>query len=136
MIFYRETEKTAFGGEDIFVSEFKNNMWQLAVHWPKNKYRKHEFINRSPLTVTFWSCSVIMKVLSVRGDNFYVEKNSGRMVRHKTISQPLILHTGMPMHSYCRRQSYHFLFRKTGGIGIPPKGDCFHDMYWEYGYFM
>jgi outer membrane protein OmpA-like peptidoglycan-associated protein len=133
LYFTGRDREDGFGGEDIFVSEFKNNMWQLARPLgQKINTESNEFINSisadGNILVLFGNYEGTLG----RGDNFYVEKTAKGWSDIKQYPQP-INSTYWDADAFLTADGKAIIFssERPGGIGdYHQKGDCFHDMYW------
>lgn len=133
LYFTGRDREDGLGGEDIYLSEYKNNMWQLARALSgKINTESNEFINSlsadGNILVLFGNYENTMG----RGDNFYVEKTAKGWSSIKIYPQPInSMYWDADAFLTADGKAIIFSSERPGGIGdYHPKGDCFHDMYW------
>ncbi|MGH2576036.1 MAG: OmpA family protein [Ignavibacteria bacterium] len=121
------------GGEDVYVTYFINNTWQLARPLSgKINTESNEFIKSisadGNILVLFGNYENSLG----RGDNFYVEKTPKGWSVVKQFPEP-INSKWWDADAFLTADGNAILFssERPGGIGeYHQKGDCYHDMYW------
>jgi len=133
LYFTGRDREDGYGGEDIYESNFTNNMWQLARPLSKKiNTESNEFINSisadGNILVLFGNYEGGMG----RGDNFYVEKTAKGWSSIKPFPAP-INSMFWDADAFLTADGKAILFssERPGGIGeYHQKGLCYHDMYW------
>jgi outer membrane protein OmpA-like peptidoglycan-associated protein len=133
LFFTGRDREDGYGGEDIYVSEFRNNAWQIAK--PLGKYintESNEYINSisadGNIMVLFGNYLGDLG----RGDNFYAEKTPKGWSNIKHYPPP-INSIYWDADAFLTADGKAILFsseRPSGVSEFKMKGECWHDMYW------